>query len=426
MEEIKIYSEEVREVLSRPPKSIIRWGNTIMLGFIIVILLLSWFIKYPDIIVAESVITTDIPPQKIYAKVSGKIDTVFVENNSLVVKNSPIAIIENTANYENVFYLKSIIDTIVVNTKSFHFPMESLPMLFLGEIEPAFAEFENKYSQYTLNNELKPFSGDLLANKMSLNELKIRLHSLTSQRELNQQELLFKNKEFKRNQSLFEKGIISEQEFENKKLEYLQAERSFKSLNITISQIRESINNIKNTTRTTEINQTREEINQLKLVIQSFNQLKDAIRVWESKYVLKSNIIGKVSFLNFWHENQSVNNNDLVLTIIPTNYNSYIAKLKAPAQNSGKLKVGQPVNIKLESYPDTEFGVLKGQVSNISLTPDKDGLYIVDVSLPSDLITTYGVKIDFKQEMQGSSEIITEDLRLIERFFYQFKKLISR
>ena len=31
---LKIYSEEVRDVLSDPPKTILKWGNSILLGFI--------------------------------------------------------------------------------------------------------------------------------------------------------------------------------------------------------------------------------------------------------------------------------------------------------------------------------------------------------------------------------------------------------
>ena len=104
----------------------------------------------------------------------------------------------------------------------------------------------------------------------------------------------------------------------------------------------------------------------------------------------------------------------------------FIAKLKAPAQNSGKIKTGQTVNIKLENYPDTEFGVLKGKVKNISLIQDQEGFYRIDVELPQKLITSYNKEIEFKQEMVGVAEIITEDLRLIERFFYQFKNVLKR
>ena len=68
----------------------------------------------------------------------------------------------------------------------------------------------------------------------------------------------------------------------------------------------------------------------------------------------------------------------------------------------------------------------KGKVKSISIIPNKEGLYIIDVELPKKLITSYNKEIDFKQEMRGTAEIITEDLRLIERFFYQFREIVKR
>lgn len=50
----------------------------------------------------------------------------------------------------------------------------------------------------------------------------------------------------------------------------------------------------------------------------------------------------------------------------------------------------------------------------------------MDVSLPEELVTSYGEKIGFKQEMAGTADIVTEDLRLIERFFYQLKDIFKR
>ena len=84
------------------------------------------------------------------------------------------------------------------------------------------------------------------------------------------------------------------------------------------------------------------------------------------------------------------------------------------------------MNIKIENYPDNEYGVLNGLVEKISLIPNTDGFYLIDVELSQTLITSYNKKIDFKQEMRGTAEIITEDLRLIERFFYQFRKAFKR
>lgn len=425
-DELNIYSNEVRDVLSQPPKSIFRWGNTILFFFIAMILFLSWLIKYPDTVIAKAIITTEIPPQKEYAMATGVFDAILVENNEQVNANQPLAIIENTANYKDAFKLKSVIDTIQVNSKNFSFPLDSLPLLFLGDIESQYALFENNYIQYELNKELQPFSNEAIANRYSISELNRRLQSLKSQKEINQTELIFQTKDLQRNKTLFDKGVISVQEYENKQLEYAQAERNFKSFESSISQIREGISNASMTSRGTEINRAKEEMVLLKNVIQSFNQLKKSIKDWEKQYVLQSKIDGTVSFLNFWNVNQTVNAGDLVFTIIPDKNSFFIAKLKTPTQNSGKIKVGQNVYVRLENFPDVEFGVLKGKVKNISLIPDQEGLYLIDVELPEKLITSYNKEIEFKHEMPGMAEIVTEDLRLIERFFYQFKGILKR
>jgi multidrug efflux pump subunit AcrA (membrane-fusion protein) len=419
--DIEIRSEEVQEILSFVPNWMIRWGNALFLFLIVLLLTLSWFVKYPDIVIAQAVITTAVPPQKEYAKTSGKIDTLFVVDAQKVVVNQPLAIIENTANYTDIFFLKSVIDTITIQKQAFSFPLERMPILFLGNVETSYAIFENNYIQYILNLELDPFSNESIANKVTALELKRRLGNMQSQRELNKRELEFKQKDLKRSKLLFEKGVISAKEYETKQLEYIQTERSYKNMIASISQVREAISNSKKTSKGTEISRIRQEMTLLKSVIQSFNQLKKSMKDWEMQYVFKSKMNGTVSFLNYWSQNQTVLQGDLVFTIIPKENSSFIAKLKTPAQNLGKVRVGQTVNIKLQNYPDYEFGVLKGTVNTISEISDKKGFYTIDVSLPDKLITSYNKKIVFRQEMRGAAEIITEDLRLIQRLFYQLK-----
>ncbi len=426
LDDIQLRSEEVQEILTRVPHWMIRWGNLLILVLVIMLLFLSWLVKYPDVIPAEAIITTQIPPQKEYAKTSGKIEAILVQDNQIVPKNTPLAILESTANYNDVFLLKSIVDTVRLNNKSFAFPIDELPVLFLGDIETSFALFENSYSEYILNKELQPFSNEALANQVSLSELYRRLENLKAQKRLGRTELTYKRKELLRQKELFEKGVISAQEYENKELDYLQAKRNYESNDVQLSQITENISNANKNSKGTEINKRKEEINLFKKVLQSFDQLKKSIKDWELQFVLKSDMKGRVSFLNYRTKNQTVTSGDVVFIIIPVEESSYIARIKAPSQNSGKIKIGQIANIRLENFPDDEFGTLKGTVKHISLLPDKDGLYLIDVTLPEKLITTYNKEIPFKQEMRGVVEIITEDLRLIERFFYQFRTIIDK
>jgi len=426
LDKINLRSEEVQEILTKVPHWMIRWGNSLFFLIIILLLFISWFVKYPDIITTEALVTTKVPPQKIYAKTTGKFDTILVKNNEIVRSNHALAVIENTANFQVVFYLKSILDTVSISRKDFQFPFDKLPVLFLGELEADFALFENNYLAYSLNKELKPFSNEALANKISIAELKRRLQSTLSKRAIYKSELEYKKKDLMRSKTLFDKGIISSQEYEKKQMEIWQSKRAYKDINLTISQLKEAISNAEKNSRGTEIKRTKENIVLYKNLLQSYNQLRESIKSWELRYILQSKLNGKVSFLNYWNKNQLVNQGDLVFSIIPIANSSYIARLKAPIQNSGKIKEGQLVNIKLQNYPESEFGILKGSINNISLIPDKKGYYLIEVSLPNKLITSYHKEIEFKQEMRETADIITEDLRLIGRFFYQFKNILKR
>lgn len=424
--ELPLRSEEVQEILTAIPRWMIRWGNTLIFLLIVMVLGISWFVKYPDVILSDAMVTTPQPPQKEYARVSGKIDTIFVQDNQIVRAQMPLAIMENAANYQDVFLLKSVVEEIELNKNHFSFPSEKLPLMFLGEIETNFAMFENNYDEYLLNKKWQPYSNEALAHRESLDELNKQLNNQETQQAISAAELVYKKKELERQKKLYDEGLIAAQVYENKQLENLQAERDYKNSSLAISQLKASISNVQLSSKSTEINRSKEEKILLRKVIQSFIQLKKSIKDWELKYVLKSSIEGKVSFLDFWMAKQSVNAGDLVFTILPHQPKAYIAKLKTPSLNSGKIKTGQKVNLKLENYPDTEFGVLNGTIKSISLLTDQDGFYMIDVNLPKKLVTTYQKEIEFRQEMRGSAEIITEDLRLMERFFYQFTQMFKR
>lgn len=417
-------NRHIDESLGSPPRSILTFGPTVIAILMVLLFILSWMIKYPDVLPSMAIITTPVPPQKEYARISGKIDTIFVSDNQLVHPREPLAILENTANFKDVFYLRSIVEKMKCDSDLLCFPFDTIAHLFLGDIEEKFSGFKNSFILYKLNERLQPFSNEFSANHFTLLELDERLESLNAQNNLFQTELQLKQIDLDRFKTLFDQGAISSEEYEKKQLDFYQAKRNFKNIGFTISQLKETKNNNNRALTTLTINKTKEEIQLYNTTLQSFNLLKKAIKDWELKYVLQSNIEGRVSFLNFWNKNQSVQEGDLLFTIIPMNNASFLAKLKAPPQNSGKIKIGQLVNIKLENYPSSEFGVLKGTISSVSLVPDQDGFYLIDASLSDKLITSYRKEIDFKQEMKANAEIVTDDLRLIERLFYQFTKVI--
>lgn len=423
---IELRSEEVQDILTKVPHWMIRWGNVVVLTVLLSLFLMSWIIKYPDIVTTEITITTQIPPQKLITKSSGRIEKIFVKNRENVSENTALAVIENSARYQDVFKLKSIIDTLKIDKNFIKFPFESLPTMQLGEVEGPFALFEKDFIAYSLNRDLQPYKVEGAAQSYEVIEIKERLNLLQQQKQISETEIQLKKKELERYKKLHEKGIISTQEWETKSLNYLQTEKELRSLSSSISQMKSSLNDLNKSSKSTKINETKDDVSLFRNAIQSYNQLKKAIADWELAYVLRSSIAGEVSFMQIWTENQTITTGDNVFSIIPKEVDNYIGKIKAKAQNSGKIKVGQNVNIRLANYPDREFGVIRGKIQSISLTPDKDGNLLIDVSLPNKLETSYQKKIAFQQEMSGTADIVTQDLRLIERLLYQFRDLFKR
>lgn len=419
----ELRSEEVQEILTRMPHWLIRWGSVMIFAIIMLFIFISWIVKYPDIVPSQILITTNVPPQKLIAKTTGRIEAILVSNKSSVEKNTAIAIVENSAAYKDVFLLQSIIDTI--NIQKSRFPFHLFLNKQLGDVEGSFALFQREYAANDMNLKLRPFTVENLAINSKSNELNDRLELMENQKTINLSELKLKQQELDRHESLYKKGIISTQDLENKKIMYLQAQKNYQNLLSDISALKSASSELMYNNMSTKINESKENSNLERNVIQSFYAVKNAVKDWELNYVLRSSIKGQITYLQA-NENQIVTAGDNLFAIVPTNHTSFIGKAKIPPQNSGKVKVGQKVNIRLANYDDSEFGTIEGKVRTISLTPDKDGNLLIDVELPKGMLTSYNKKITFRQEMSGTGDVITKDSRLIERFFYQFKGVFNR
>lgn len=425
LDDIELRSEEVQDILTAIPHWMVRWGNIVILIIIVLLFVFSWFIKYPDLVQTNIVITTQLPPEKLVANSTGKIEHIFVDDSSAIVKQTPLAIIENPANYNDVYTLKQFVDAIDINHSDYNFPIEEASTLQLGGVESAYANFEKNYLEFSINRNLKPYLIDKQAQNFEQIQEESRLQLLVEQREIASRELSYKKTELERHKKLFEKGVIPAQEWEDKNVEYLQQEKNINSLTAQITTIRSSLNSLNKNKKTTLLSESKDDLILKRNVILAINQLKKAIADWELAYVIQASIEGKVTFLQIWKENQNITAGDQVFVIIPES-NHFIGKVKATALNTGKIKVGQQVNIRLDNYPDREFGTVKGKVKSFSLIPDKENNLLIDIDLPKGLKTSYNKELVFQQEMSGTADIVTEDLRLIERLLYQFRDLFKR
>jgi multidrug efflux pump subunit AcrA (membrane-fusion protein) len=148
LEDIELRSESVQEVLSNPPSWILRYGISIIFMIMTFTLIGSWFVKYPDIISAKAVVTSVNPPERLESKVNSRIAKIYVTNSKKVKKGDVLAILESTANYQDVLTLTKAINAINTNYQNFSFPFDKLKNLELGEIQTTYIQFHQAYIEH--------------------------------------------------------------------------------------------------------------------------------------------------------------------------------------------------------------------------------------------------------------------------------------
>lgn len=423
LDTVQLHSEGVQDILTLPPHWMIRWGNTVIMVILLLILLMSYVIKYPEFVPSQVIISSSNPPEKLEARTNSKVEEIFVEDHQKVTKNQLLLVLQSTADYRDVIRLRNIMDSLDSRALP-HFPLAEVARFKLGEVQADYNAFAKALTDEQLYTRLQPYSPDFAAAERSLTESRNRIRTLQQQKELEQKKYEVSKREFDRYQELFKEKVVSAAEMGQEKIKFLQAEQNLENLNVTISQLQESILGIEKTRSGVAINAQKDQINLSSQTAQLFEQLRRAVKSWEQNYLFISSVDGVVGFQQFLGKNQFVKSGDILVAVMPEDKNMLIGRLQVPATNSGKVKEGQKVLLKLDNYPYQEFGSVQGRVKSIANTPDKDGNYYVNVILPDGLKTSFHKTLAFDKELKGNAEIVTQDLRLIERFFYQLRKLL--
>lgn len=150
---VELRQENVQEILTAMPHWMIRWGSILFFSLIVLILVITWIIRYPDVISAGVKIIDLNPKEEIFIEDQKKVGSVLIKTGDMVKSETKLAVIKHEGDYKDVLLLKSILDTIKINSDFFHFPFQNLPGLSLGTLQPKFAQFENSYFKYLANKE---------------------------------------------------------------------------------------------------------------------------------------------------------------------------------------------------------------------------------------------------------------------------------
>ncbi|GGB11554.1 HlyD family secretion protein [Puia dinghuensis] len=418
------HTSDVEEIVSGKPPHIVRWGTVYFAMLLAFVVAICWIIRYPDIVVTSARLTSINAPKEVLTRTSGKLVRLFAKENEFARQGAILGFLESNASYDEVIALSATIDStqsrMIRNDMPQAFANLSHSYKGLGELQEAYQVFQQAYANFR-----NYVSGGLYLRKKAMlfkdMSLLLELHkNLLLQKDLFQQDADLSQKTLEVNQSLKKDTIISEQDYRVEKSKYINKQLALPQVLSGIIN-NESLQNEKQK----EIEELENSISQQKSVfIQALNTLKSQVDDWKRKYLLISPISGKVAFATFLQENQQLQMNQVVCFVNPGNA-EYYAEVYIPQANFGKVRTGQEVLLKFASYPFPEYGSVRGKIDFISNISTDSG-YLAKVILPNGLVTNYRRQVQFRQGLLAQGEIITHDLRLLERFYYGIAKGLKK
>ena len=422
---IKKYREE--NSIQREPGWILRNGTIATFVFFVLLILLSLNFPFNEVIEGEVIVTSQNPPVQIRAKSEGKILALNFQPGDLVSEGDILGELENAAKTTDIQYLKTNLNT-NFNLRSINELDDVYPSnLKLGnDLQVYYNTFLNNYHLFILDETHNDLNiQDLLMKQ----EITNQFNSIKSKKEelsLANRNLEVSATNYNRFQRLFNKGVISQVDLEKVEKDFLTEQRELQLLTQQYKQLilDNKVIQSKFQLTTNSYLKTKDYL-EVNLLLSQQNLL-NAIKKWEDTYLFKSPINGRLSYFEIWGEYQNIEVGEPIFSVIPDNQQELIGKCIIPIRNAGKLKKGQKVNLKLDNYPYQEWGVVRAKVGSVSQVPKggNDPGYIVYLNM-KDLKTSYGKELEFHQELNGTAEILLQEVTLMERIFFQFHNIWS-
>jgi hypothetical protein len=356
---IELHNREMTDLLGDAPAWLIHTGSYLLYGILSILLLGAAFISYPDAVKGQVLIEDLANVKHVKTNSSGQIETFFVKNDSIVRHGDTIAIMQNTAQLNDVkkfcqilanverYYLTNNADLLRV------FPFD----LIMGDMSGAYETFTQSVRNCLIYDD----------------------HNYYAQR----------------NAFLKKELTILKREPEKNELAILKMERDIFELS---------------TSHKMEIEKNKK---QLEI---AYENMVNSLKNWEYQYLIKSNSEGRVVLGEVRALTRMVNRGDTICSIISNNTEDFVARMQLGQEKIAGMEIDNPVNINLAKYPSHTYGHLVGKISSISFAP-YNKMYVIDIKLPNKLMTTTQKEIKYELGLQGEAEIATSSLSVLSRIF---------
>lgn len=414
-----VHAPDAQEILGPVPGRLLRWGIPLISLALGLVLLAAWVIRYPQVLAARITVTAAAPPAGVVARTAGPL-VLLVRDQSRVFAGAHLAYVAGAARYEDVAALRSALaragPRIRAGERVTGFAAREEGAL--GELAEPYARFLEAYRDYESFHASPYYAQRLAALADELAAYAALREQLLRTRSLAERELALAARERERQRQLLAAGHIPATEVAAAEREYLRVEGALEQVNSSLTG--NDLQRLQQQSAAAQWRHEHEEGRRVRmLALQSaFRQLESRLAEWEAP------VDGTVAFFRFWSSHQQVAAGEEVMTVVPSGPASrLVGRAPLPLAGAGRVLAGQAVRVRFDSYPADEFGVVEGRVEAVSLVP-RGERYLLEVGFPSGLRTSYRGTLPFRPEMQGTAEVVTDDLRLIERIFSRLRSVL--
>jgi HlyD family secretion protein len=353
-----------------------------------------------------------------------------------VAAGTDLVLLANAADYDDVRALRDRLAgferTLAASGRvpDAAFPQE----LSLGDVQGAYLAFLQRLADYRSLGSGQSYDAKLASLHEEIRHYERLGATLRQQQETAAEQLDIARREQARSRELGTRGLLAPAEIERSDADFLQkryaAEGSAGMLvgnDVQLAARRGALADL-------ERQRAEDDRTRLLSLRGATTALREAIAQWEQQYLLRAPADGRVSFFRVLAAGQFVAPSEPVLAVLPRD-GAPVGRVLLADAGAGRVRVGQRVVLRFASYPANEYGTVAGRVARISLLPnerpggrdgDRTPTHLVEVSLPAGLRTSQGRLLEFRQEMRGSADIVTDELRVLERVFDQFHQLAAR
>ena len=406
------------------PGLLARSGTYIVCIVLAVLCLFFWLIQYPDTVNTRAVLSGLNAPKPVVVYKTGKLLRLLKQNGDTAVTGNLLGCMETTADFQEVLHLSVSIDSLIQalsnNDLSTIKTLMATTFKNLGELQGDYQSFAQAYIPYR-----EYVLGDYVGRKKvllnnDLNFISRSRKALEQQSRLQQEDLQLSEVNLDNNKALLKDTVISEQEYRA-----LTSQHISKRMSQSQMQSNYISSDAQSNDRQKELLELDNSITQNQVAFrQAVYKLKSSIDDWKREYLLVAPVSGRVTYASFLQENQFMQAGKTVLFIDPGESRYYLEAL-IPQENLGKVAPGQRVILRFNAWQWQEYGLVYGKITYLSTIASDSG-YLARIELPSGLQTNKGTQLSFREGLVAQAEIVTKNMRLSERLYYDIIKQIKR